>query len=102
MTATAKIVATKDQSTTAVFSIAAGSVGNFIAIGLVKDDEPVVFEGSDAAGTGFEPLSYIDQGGDHRTAQLTYQHRTIQIAGPADIRINKPATQNAAEITQYT
>ena len=102
MTTIARIVATAgpDQSYTA--SIAAGSVGNFIAIGMTKDDGPIVFEGSNAAGTVFEPLTYIDQGGDHRTAQLTYQHRTIQISGPVDIRINKPQTAVAVEVSQYT
>ena len=102
MTTTARIPATTNPDKSYTASIAAGSVGNFIAIGMTKDDGPIVFEGSNAGASAFEPLTYIDQGGDHRTAQLTYQHRTIQIVGPADIRINKPQTAGAVEVSQYT
>jgi len=101
MTTTARIVATANQAFYSA-SIAAGSVGSFIAIGLSKDDPPIVVEGSNAAASAFEPLSFIDKGGDHRTAQLTYQHRTIVLNGPIDFRINKPATAGAVEVSQYT
>lgn len=102
MTTTARVAATAGPSIAYTASIAAGTVGNFIAIGLTKDDPAIVFEGQNAAGTVFEPLSFIDPGGDHRTAQITYQHRTIQLVGPIDFRINKPVTANAVEIAQYT
>jgi len=102
MATTARVAATASPSIAYSATIAAGSVGNFIAIGLTKDDQAIVFEGSNAAGTSFEPLSFIGGGGNHRTAEITYQHRTIQLTGPVDFRINKPATANAVEISQYT
>jgi len=101
MTATARIAATTSQAFYSA-SIAAGAVGVFIAIGMKPDDAPIVFEGSDDAGTGFEPLTFIDPGGDQRVAQLTYQHRTLVLNGPVDFRTNKPATAGAVEVTQYT
>jgi hypothetical protein len=102
MTTTAIIVATADPSTTGLLTIAAGSVGNFIAIGMVNDDKPIVFEGSDAAGTGFTPITYLDNKGERMVAQLATGYETIQLVGPVDFRINKPQTENVVEVSQYT
>jgi len=102
MTTTAVIVATADADITSLASIAAGAVGNFIAIGMVADDAPIVFEGSDAAGTGFTPITFLDGSGDRMNAQLAKGYETIQLIGPIDFRINKPATENAVEVSQYT
>jgi len=102
MTTTAIIVATANASTTGTLSIAAGSVGNFIAIGMVNDDKPIVFEGSDAAGTVFIPLTYLDKKGERMVAQIATGYETIQLVGPVDFRINKPTTENAVEVSQYT
>jgi len=102
MTTTARIVATVDADDTYEASIAAGSVGNFIAIGMANDDPPIVFEGSDAAGTGFTPITYLDNKGERMNAQLAKGYETIQLVGPIDFRINKPITINAVEVSQYT
>ena len=102
MATTARIVATTAASTAYTASIAAGSVGNFIAIGMVNSDKPIVFEGSDAAGTGFTPITYLDNKGDRMVAQLATGYETIQLVGPIDFRINKPVTENAVEVSQYT
>lgn len=102
MTTTAIIAATTAATTTSLASIAAGAVGNFIAIGMVNDDKPIVFEGSDAAGTGFTPLTYLDNKGERMVAQLATGYETIQLVGPVDFRINKPITENAVEVSQYT
>lgn len=102
MTTTAVIVATADSEITTLASIAAGAVGNFIAIGMVVGDKPIVFEGSDAAGTSFSPITYLDSKGERMTAQLATGYETIELIGPVDFRINKPATNNAVEVSQYT
>ena len=77
-------------------------LSNFIAIGMVADDAPIVFEGSDAAGTGFTPITYLDNKGERMVAQLATGYETIQLVGPIDFRINKPITINAVEVSQYT
>jgi hypothetical protein len=102
MATTARIIATTAASTAYTATIEAGAVGNFIAIGMVNDDFPIVFEGSDAAGTGFTPLTYLDKKGDRMVAQLAIGYETIQLVGPIDFRINKPTTANAVEVSQYT
>ena len=102
MTTTARIVATTAASTAYTASIAAGAVGNFTAIGMVNADMPIVFEGSDAAGTGFTPITYLDNKGERMVAQLATGYETIQLVGPIDFRINKPVTANAVEVSQYT
>jgi hypothetical protein len=102
MTTTAVIVATTAADSSVTGSIAAGSVGHFIAIGMVADDAPIVFEGSDAAGTGFTPITYLDNKGERMNAQLAKGYETIALNGPVDFRINKPVTVNAVEVSQYT
>ena len=102
MATTARIVATTAASVAYTASIAAGSVGNFIAIGMVSGDPPIVFEGSDDAGTGYTPITYLDNKGDRMVASLAVGHETIQLVGPIDFRINKPITANNVEVSQYT
>jgi hypothetical protein len=102
MTTTARVASTKAADISYTASIAAGSVGNFIAIGDMKDGEEIVFEGSNGAGSIYEPLTYVDGGGNHRKASINRQNRTILIQGPVDFRINKSATASAVEVAQYT
>jgi hypothetical protein len=102
MTTTARVPSTKNPSIAYTASIAAGAVGNFIAIGKMEGGEYITFEGSNGAGSIFEPLTYIDGDGNSRPAQLTRSNRTIQLIGPLDLRINKDATANAIEVAQYT
>lgn len=101
MATTARIAATVDASVAYTASIAAGSVGNFIAIGMVNDDAPIVFEGSNAAGT-YTPITYLDNKGDRMVAQLATGYETIQLVGPIDFRINKPITANTVEVAEYS
>ena len=102
MTTTARIASTAAASVAYTASIAAGAVGNFIAIGDMKDGEKVVIEGSNGAGSIYEPLTYIDGAGNARPAELTRRNRTILIQGPIDLRLNKSATATAVEVAQYT
>ena len=102
MTTTARVASTVASSIAYTASIAAGSVGNFIAIGDMKDGEQVVIEGSNGAGSIYEPLTYIDGAGNQRKAAMTRQNRTVLIQGPIDLRINKSATASAVEVAQYT
>lgn len=102
MTTTARVASTTAASIAYTASIAAGAVGNFIAIGDMKDGETVTFEGSNGAGTIFEPLTFIDPAGNSRPAQLTRGNRTQMLIGPIDFRINKSATAVAVEVAQYT
>ncbi len=102
MTTTARIAATEAPSTAYTASLAVGEVGNFIAIGSIKDGEKIVFEGSNGAGNVFEPLTYIDGAGNQRTAELTRQSRTILLQGPVDFRINKSTTAESVEVAQYS
>jgi len=102
MTTTARIAATDASSIAYTASLAAGEVGNFIAIGSMKDGERIVFEGSNGAGDVYEPITYVDGAGNQRTAELTRQTRTILIQGPLDFRIKKSATAEAVEVAQYS
>lgn len=101
MATTARITA-QTAAATYTASIAAGNVGNFIAIGMVNDDKPIVFEGSDAAAAVFTPITYLDNKGERMVAQIATGYETIQLVGPIDFRINKPVTENAVEVSQYT
>jgi len=100
MTTTARIVATKAAATYTA-SITAGNVGNFIALDLGVNESIQVL-GSDAAGTTFKPIIYIDQGGSSRTAILNRNNTTIQLTGPIDFRFSKGVTGEAVELSQYT
>lgn len=101
MTTTARIVATTAASTAYTASILAGSVGNFKAHDLLAGDEPIVFEGKDAAGV-YEAITYINPGGVRQVAQIIQTANTIQLVGPIDFRINKPITKQAVEVSEYT
>ena len=102
MTTNTRIAATEAPSTAYTASLAIGELGNFIAIGSMKDGEKIVFEGRNGAGTIFEPLTYIDGAGNQRTAELTRQNRTILLQGPVDFRINKSTTAESVEVAQYS
>ena len=102
MTTTARVASTTAASIAYTASIAAGAVGNFVAIGDMKDGEEITFEGSNGAATIYEPLTYIDGAGNSRPATINRRNRTILIQGPCDFRINKSATASAVEVAQYT
>ena len=101
MTTEARIVATTAASTAYTASIAAGAVGSFFAIGMVVGDPPIVFEGSNDAGT-YTPITYLDNKGERMTAQVAFGYESIVLQGPVDFRINKPITSAAVEVAQYT
>jgi len=100
MATTARIAATKTADTYTA-SIAAGSVGNFAAPGL-GPNESIKLLSSDAAGTTYKQIIYIDEGGSSRNAQLTRNNSTIQISGPLDFRFVKNVTSDAVELSEFT
>lgn len=100
MATTAVIVATRAAATVDI-SISAGSVGHFIAFALT-DKDTINILGSDAAATGYELIRFLDPRGQPRSTTLTSEINTIQIVGPADIRISKEYTPNLVEVSQYS
>jgi hypothetical protein len=102
MTTTARIASTTSQDSSYTGSVALGDVANFIAIGKMEPGESVVFEGSNGAGSIYEPITYVDAGGNQRVAELNSQNRTILLQGPLDFRINKSATAAAVEVAEYS
>jgi hypothetical protein len=99
MATTERIAATKAAATYDA-SIAAGAVGNFIAIGLKHNDQVKVM-GSNAAGTEYTQLTYIDPGGKRSPAILTPSNNTIELNGPIDFRFDKPVTGGDVELSEY-
>lgn len=99
MATTARIT---PQTTAALYtaSIAAGSVGNFAAFDLAAGESIKILI-PNAAGV-YKPWRYIDDGGKSREAVLTREANTRQLAGPVDFRFDKPDTDAAVELSQYT
>lgn len=100
MATTARIVATTAANTSYAFSIASGVRATFGCSGL-SGIERIVFEKKKAGGT-YDPITYIDNSGSKKTAELMIGHETISITGPVDARINKPVTANSVEVVEYT
>ncbi len=101
VTITAVIASQTAAANSATIEVDAGAIGNFKAVGMVGDDAPIIFEALDSA-AGFGPLSFIDEGGNRRTAALRRAENSLSIIGPAEFRIVKPITKNAVTVDQYT
>jgi hypothetical protein len=101
MTATAVIAATTSASTAHTFSVAAGSSRTFKAHDMIASDKPIIFEAPNAAGT-YSPITVELETGRPMRALLTSRNSTLVLNGPLDARINKPITENAVEVSEYT
>ena len=95
--ATAVIASTTGAATT---DITVSGSANFTCPGL-KSGESVVFMSADSAGN-YEPITYINGGGQLERAELGRGRSIIRINGPLDIRVVKSATKEAKEVTQHT
>ena len=99
MTATA-IITARTAAATQVIAIAVGVTANYAAHDL-EPDEAITVQVPDAAGT-YADLYYTLANGLPIKAELTANRNTIALTGPVDARFNKPITDAAVELTEYT
>ena len=100
MTVTAVIAATTAADTTVEVALVDGESKTYGGSSLTNT-ERVLFEQEDSSG-GFSELWTLDEGGTPQQAVLHSRRTLIRLYGPLEFRINKPATQNAVEVVEYT
>ncbi len=89
---------TTDGSATTVTSNTATTITGVLA-GGTDDDWDI---GDTYTLINFLPFTFEDGAGNRTPAQLTRAINTRQVIGPMDIRINKPITDKAVGVDQYS
>lgn len=100
--ASAELFASDTASDTgAVQTLADGVSKTIVAFGKLERDEEIAIEIPDHAGTSWQQLTHVDEGGNAVQVEFTHQRNTIKLTGPLEWRWNKPVTDNAIEILEY-
>ena len=99
MTTTARIPATKSVANYDD-SIAAGAQGHFMAHSM-NSQARIIVMAPNAAGD-YEQITYLDEDGKQRKAELRQGFNSISLRGPIDFRFAKEATTVEVELSEYT
>lgn len=99
MTTTARISSTTSTGEYE-FAVASGQARRFVANGL-SHGEVMECRSKDGAGNFTIPINFVE-GGIKRSHALTIDNNSASIPGPIDAKWFKAATDQAAELLEYS